>query len=460
VKTLHDDAGTTARTLGLACALCREPLGEQEARCARCGVATPDVGGVRVLLADPFPALQAIRDEVLASFARSAAASVASGSDKHADAAMAANQRLYEHVTKPALAVARGSAPPSALAATFAASGEGWALTSLLRYFYADWGRPRDEVRTLLCNDARQYARAGGVALVLGCGAGGLVHDLAIEHGFTCGLDASVPTLLLARELCEGAAFECHLEKAGWKRVTLQGDAAPKDRVQWVAANGLRLPFLDGSVDVVVTQYLLDLVPDPGRLIAEMNRVLRDGGVWIAFGPAPKTLRTGEDFAACVRTMGFEVLVAEARTWAHLDTQALDPWSHHGVHGALHAVVRKVGTVAEQPAELAIRRYFAGEREALLARAPRWRPGVVPRVSRRLDRAGWDDTEVHAASLVLRPRDEPAASELVAMLREIDGTHRVGDVVGAMSARQPPVAERDVVLSLLALHDGGAIELG
>jgi SAM-dependent methyltransferase len=440
--------------------LCREPLGDQEARCARCGLEAPDIAGVRVLLAEPFAALQATRDEVLASFARSAAAAATPGSETHANAAMAANQRLYEHVTRPVLEVARGSAPVSALATMFAASGEAWALTSLLKYFYADWGRPRDEVRELLCNDARQYARAGGNALVLGCGAGGLVHDLAIDYGFACGVDASVPSLLLAKELCEGASFECHLEKAGWKRVALQGHAAPRDRMQWVAANALRLPFLDGSFDVVVTQYLLDLVPDPKRLIAEAHRVLRQGGVWITFGSAPRTLRTGEDFAASAKAMGFDVLVAESRSWAHLDTQALDPWSHHGVHGALHAVARKAGALPEQAAELAILRYFAGERDALLAMPPKWRPGVVPRVSRRLDRAAADDTEVHAGNLVLRPRDEPTASELVAMFREIDGAHCVGEIVTGMSTRQPPVAERDVVFSLLALYDGGAIELG
>jgi SAM-dependent methyltransferase len=447
-------------SLGLACALCREPLGDQEAHCARCGVAAPDVAGVRVLLADPVAALQATRDEVLASFARSAAASATSGSDAQVNAAIAANQSLYEHVSRPALAVARHGAPASALAATFATSSEAWALTSLLKYFYADWSRPRDDVRTLLCADAWQYARAGGVALVLGCGAGGLVHDLALEYGFTCGVDASVPALLLAKELCEGRSFECHLEKAGWKRVTLHGHAAPRDRTQWVAANALRLPFLAGSVDVVVTQYLLDLVPEPRSFIAEVNRVLREGGVWITFGSAPRSLRTGEDFATCARAMGFDVLVAEPRTWAHLDTQALDPWSHHGVHGALHAVARKAAPLPERPTEQAIRRYFAGEKDGLLAMTPGWKPGVVPRVSHRLDRPGADDTEVHAASLVLRPRDEPAASELIATLREIDGAHRVADIVSGVSARQPPGTERDVVLSLLALYDGGAIELG
>ena len=125
----------------LACTLCREPLGDQEARCTLCGVATPDVAGVRVLLADPLAALQATRDEVLASFARSAAASATSGSDTQANAAIAADQSLYEQVTRPALAVARHGAPPSALASTFASSSEAWALTSLLKYFYADWRR-------------------------------------------------------------------------------------------------------------------------------------------------------------------------------------------------------------------------------------------------------------------------------------------------------------------------------
>ena len=116
--------------------------------------------------------------------------------------------------------------------------------------------------------------------------------------------------------------------------------------------------------------------------------------------------------------------------------QALDPWSH-GVHGALHAVARKVATLPETPTELAIRRYFAGEKEGLLAMTP-VETGVVPRVSQRLDRPGADDTGGtrqawccdRATSLPRRGAHRNAC--------EIDGGHRVVDIVSRMFARRPP----------------------
>ena len=44
--------------------------------------------------------------------------------------------------------------------------------------------------------------------------------------------------------------------------------------------------FADGSVDCVVTAFLLDLIPEPRRLADEIHRILRDKGVWINHGPS------------------------------------------------------------------------------------------------------------------------------------------------------------------------------
>jgi SAM-dependent methyltransferase len=42
--------------------------------------------------------------------------------------------------------------------------------------------------------------------------------------------------------------------------------------------DGLQLPFATGSVDFILSQAVLEHVPDPKRAVAEMRRVLRPGG--------------------------------------------------------------------------------------------------------------------------------------------------------------------------------------
>ena len=45
-----------------------------------------------------------------------------------------------------------------------------------------------------------------------------------------------------------------------------------------VFGDGSRLPFLDGSLDTVLCTEVLEHVPQPGRLVDEMARVVRPGG--------------------------------------------------------------------------------------------------------------------------------------------------------------------------------------
>lgn len=49
-----------------------------------------------------------------------------------------------------------------------------------------------------------------------------------------------------------------------------------------LVADGRRLPFPDGSFDVVVCNLTIMWCPDPGRLVSEMARVVRPGGVVLA----------------------------------------------------------------------------------------------------------------------------------------------------------------------------------
>ena len=50
------------------------------------------------------------------------------------------------------------------------------------------------------------------------------------------------------------------------------------EKVDWVIADAMHLPFASGQADAVVSGFLLRNVPDVGRSLAEQHRVLKPGG--------------------------------------------------------------------------------------------------------------------------------------------------------------------------------------
>jgi SAM-dependent methyltransferase len=108
-----------------------------------------------------------------------------------------------------------------------------------------------------------------GVCLLLGCGAGR--HNRAIHHDrpevTLVGVDLSVSAIREAVRAGSGGAY-------------LVADAAS-------------IPAADGSYDIVLLFDLLEHVPDVGRCVAEIARVLKPGGLFHGFVPLeaqPKTL--------------------------------------------------------------------------------------------------------------------------------------------------------------------------
>jgi demethylmenaquinone methyltransferase / 2-methoxy-6-polyprenyl-1,4-benzoquinol methylase len=57
------------------------------------------------------------------------------------------------------------------------------------------------------------------------------------------------------------------------------GRTGVSSRVRFVLGQGERLPFPDGSFDAVTFTYLLRYVDDPAATLAELARVLREGGM-------------------------------------------------------------------------------------------------------------------------------------------------------------------------------------
>lgn len=93
----------------------------------------------------------------------------------------------------------------------------------------------------------------------LGCGSG-VFTDLLHQRGYKpVGLDLSPKLIELGRRKYPGVEF-------------LEGDVE-------------KLPFPSGSVDRVLLSGIVHHLPDPSRCAAEVFRVLKPGGYFVAFDP-------------------------------------------------------------------------------------------------------------------------------------------------------------------------------
>lgn len=120
-------------------------------------------------------------------------------------------------------------------------------------------GGPEEVARVLEGHDLR-----GARVLDIGCGAGGIDVALVERHGaaYVTGLDVEDAVLDRARAL-----------------VAARGLTA---RIGLVKAAPGPLPFPPGTFDVVFSKDSIVHIPDKARLMAEVARVLRPGGWFIA----------------------------------------------------------------------------------------------------------------------------------------------------------------------------------
>lgn len=104
----------------------------------------------------------------------------------------------------------------------------------------------------------------GRSVLDIGCGAGGIDLALVRDHGagYVTGLDVEDPVLDRARALVAGAGLG--------------------DRIGLVKVAPGPLPFPPGCFDVVFSKDSIIHIPDKHALMAEVFRVLRPGGWFLA----------------------------------------------------------------------------------------------------------------------------------------------------------------------------------
>lgn len=100
---------------------------------------------------------------------------------------------------------------------------------------------------------------AGRDVLEIGCGAGLDLVRFARAGARVTGVDLASKALELARGYCAVAGVAATL----------------------LEADGARLPFADGSFDLVYCHGVLPFAADPAGIVAEAHRVLRPGGTAI-----------------------------------------------------------------------------------------------------------------------------------------------------------------------------------
>lgn len=98
--------------------------------------------------------------------------------------------------------------------------------------------------------------KAGEKTLDMGCGTGIYTIWLAKKGLDVTGIDLSPEMLAKAREKAERDNI----------------------RIEWLQGDIRQLPFSDGTFDLIVCNIVLEFVDEPGKVISEALRVLKEGG--------------------------------------------------------------------------------------------------------------------------------------------------------------------------------------
>lgn len=133
-----------------------------------------------------------------------------------------------------------------------------------------------------------------GRVLDAGCGGGGTALSLAEEADFAVGLD------LEARFRDSGTRLA--REKAVGRVAFVQGD-------------GARLPFADGTFDVVFSHSVLEHVASAQAYLGECHRVLRPGGV-LYLSTAPYLSLAGAHLPRLLVPVPLHLIVGRRRAFA------------------------------------------------------------------------------------------------------------------------------------------------
>lgn len=195
-------------------------------------------------------------------------------------------------------------------------------LTTYYPNIHRDWAWGDEENAASL---ALVAGALGGGALgnlvVLGAGAGRLAYDLhqQLATDNTMALDFNPLLALVAARAVTGEGVELWEFPVAPRSIgdhavlqTLVATEPVREGFHLVLGDVLRPPFVAGSVDVVVTPWVVDILPEDFRNVAaRVNGLLKPGGRWICFGslafgqPEAASRYSLEEVLAIVMDSGF-----------------------------------------------------------------------------------------------------------------------------------------------------------
>ncbi len=134
--------------------------------------------------------------------------------------------------------------------------------------------------------------------------------------------------------------------------VDVTDERQEKDGYEFVQVGTAKLPFADNSFDVVVSNHVVEHVPDQAVHLSELTRVLRSGGVVYLATPNKLWLRDPHYRLPFISWLPRPVSAAYLRTVKPGKVWDIYPMSHfgikkhlrqHQVHNALPDLVKKHG---------------------------------------------------------------------------------------------------------------------
>ena len=372
------------------------------------------------------------------------------------------NLGLIERFMKPIQEYLSGSGPSSSSLLDWAlGQSVGSVPQIMLPFFYQDWVRTRDfeKAEALITGALREYCPDNETVAILGSGACGIVHASAAHFQVVYGLDLSLPTLLLAQAVLAGHAIEVHVPQAGWQGVRVPPPKPAKNEIRLLAADVSTLPFAEGSLAAVVTQYLMDIVGDPLGIASEIQRVLKPDGIWVNFSAPFKLPGDPPEFphpepselAALFGPRGLQMIKAERRRFTLLNLDPIYAGGHRNAQEVHFFVARKYSPGIATP-----KRFQIWDKPD-----PSWWqliPEIIPGrevqfIQKRLfGPSGPEErTEIGLNAVTFSVSSEHIAFAQ-ALFSHIDGKHKLRDILDSLISQGIAMSEdqfRELVYCLL-----------
>lgn len=130
------------------------------------------------------------------------------------------------------------------------------------------------------------FQEKNGCALDIGCSVGRISFELSKTHSRVIGIDTSLPFIASARKILNKKRLEFNMTIEGHITQERSCDLDPDwkyDRVDFIVADAMALPFAENCFSTVTSINILEKVPDPQGHLSSVNTVLQKENAMFMF---------------------------------------------------------------------------------------------------------------------------------------------------------------------------------